>query len=110
MTVTLRHSNGTVDWEAGLVVSATPLGDIMSIAVLQGLTLAIPIGDGDSGVPGTMVEVIVLSKLDSDVPVMVNCCMQYAVLYAVCLYAECFEGFFVGLRRCLRILVTEITQ
>lgn len=87
MIVTLRHPNGTVDWEAALFVSATPVGDIMSIAVLQGLTLAIPIGDGDSGVPGTMVEVIVLSKLDSDVPVMVNvvssiqCCM---------LYAECF--------------------
>ncbi len=108
--VTLCHSNGTVDWEAGLFVSATPAGDIMSIAVLQGLTLAIPIGDGDSGVPGTMVEVIVLSKLDSDVPVMVNCCMQYTVLYAVCCMLSALEGFVVGLRRCLRIYVTEITQ
>lgn len=46
-----------------MIVSVAPVGEVLGMSVPKGLTLAIPIGDGDSGVPGTMVEVIVRSSL-----------------------------------------------
>jgi len=63
-----------------MIVSVAPVGEVVGIAVPKGLTLAIPIGDGDSGVPGTMVEVTVHSSLKETF----QRARYYDILYVVC--------------------------